>query len=263
MSGIDSIVKRTGTPKKTPAQEAKETKDKQDEIVKELVKETPGQPQEKRKPGRPRSNSTDKTSAAAPKSPRSLPDIPLDSAPKTGFQPQQSNLTIAQKIANGIVIQNLSAHCKMFPNVVADNLVGYNPHLHTPEENQSIIDNIKKSARDNAILATLPYALDTTLESAEEMAMYFAVTNPEHSVSPYIMDLQGISGAVLQDPVLGTELKLLQCEIMQMLPENKWARIGLGLFSTISKVITANRKRRQFMMNSVQAPSDAAAYEQF
>lgn len=258
MSGIDKIVKQAGATKKTPSQEAKESKERQDEIVKELVKEPPAP--EKRKPGRPRSNSTDKP-PVTPKSPR-LPDIPLDSAPKTGNQGPAPQLDPAQRIANEMLVETLSALCAMFPHIVKNSLEGYNPHLHSPAQNQSIIDNIIKAARNKATLATMPFASEKVLQAGEDMAMYYAVTNPNSKVAPVIMDLQGITGAVLQDPILGTEIKLLQCQLLSALPDNPIFRIGFGLFTTISSVISHNRKQRQFAMNAGSA-IDPNAYQDF
>lgn len=260
MSSIDKIVKKAGGPRKTPGEEAREEKDKKEEIVKELVKETTPQqpPVEKRKPGRPRSNSTDK----APKSPR-IPDLPLDSAPKTARQQEASpGLTPAQKINNSIVIRNLTAHVHMFPEVVKDSLDNYNPHMHTPEENQGIIDNIVRAARDSTSLASMPFMIHKVLTSGEEMAMYWALANPGNKASPTILDLNGISSAIMQDPVLSTELKLLQCEAMKYMPDSPILRIGLGLASVVTGVLTTNRQRRQFAMRT-GGTVDPAKYEEF
>ena len=134
--------------------------------------------------------------------------------------------------------------------------------MHTPEENQVIIDNIVRAARNEAALATMPFASEKILQSGEDMAMYYAVSNPSSKISPIIMDMQGIAGAVQQDPILGTELKLLQCQLLGSLPENPLFRIGFGLLTTISAVISHNRKQRQFAMNS-GTTVDPTAYQEF
>lgn len=260
MASINKILANSSGSKKTPSQEAREAKDHQDEIVKELVKDSAPPPVEKKPRGRPRSSSTEKTAAAPKAPPSNLPEIPLNAAPVVGHAP--SPLSPADQIDNEMTIATLQAYTQMFPEIIGNKLDGYNPYLHPPAENKRIIESIASNARDKTTLATMPYAIATTLHKSEDFAMYWAVSNPTHRLSPMVLDLEGIASEVMQDPILSTELKLLQCELVKHMPKSPVLRIGLGLFNVVSTVMSNNKKRRQFAMNSA-APVNATNYEQF
>lgn len=261
MSAIDKIVKGGSAGKQTPAAEARADKEKKEELVKELVKDNVAAPApEKRKPGRPRTNSTDKQQQ--PKSPRaSSIELPMQ-APKTGTQvPNQSPVDL---IRNKMVVSSLQLYAQKFPEVVGDSLKGYNPFAHTPEENQSIIDGIIAGVRNQAEMEGMPVLTSAVLDLAEENALRFAYLNPGSPVSGHILDLQGISEAVQRDPVLGREIALLECQVGSILPKNPALRAGISLVRVVSTVMSRNRQLRQYAVEQASAPPpDPDKYKEF
>lgn len=244
--GIGSIIK-DHRPTPTSTADEKAAKQKQDEIVKELVPDQ--QAKEKRPVGRPRKNSADgpvpapaPTQRATSKSPSrktsgiDLPQVP----PKTGTEhPEVTAEEAARQIGNRAVIRQLRAYCRRFPDFAPP--PGYNPHLYSPEQNRLVIEEIKEAVRSEIEFLTAPCLVSDGIVQAEVAATAWAVQqDPGNPLAKAVGNLQSASSAILGDKAISLDLGLLECEISGFLPKNPYLRLAINVARVLMTVWNRN-----------------------
>lgn len=246
--GIGRII-QDHRPAPTSASEEKAVKQKQDEILKELV---PEQPKEKRPVGRPRKNSADGPVPATPNTPQrasskspsrraagvDLPQVP----PTTGTDhPQVTAEEAARQIGNRAVIRQLRAYCRRFPEFAPP--PGYNPHLYTPEQNRLVIEEIKEAVRSEIEYLTAPSLVSDSIVQAEMAATAWAMQqNADNPMAKAVGNLQSASTAILSDKAINLDLGLLECEISGFLPKNPYLRLGINVCRVLVNVWNKNKQ---------------------
>lgn len=256
MSGIGRIIS-DHRPTPSSAAEEKASKQKTDELVKELVRDAPTG--EKKGPGRPRKNSAD---AATPrpksKSPsgRNLPDLP-QMAPKTGVQSDAQTVTAedaARMIGNKSVVSQLMVYCKRFPQHAPP--AGYNPYMYSPEQNALVIDAIKTAVGAEIEMLTAPCLISDVLTQGEQTATMWAVTNPQHPAAPVVANLQSASSALLSDRAVSLDIGLIECQLTGLMPKNPYLRLLINAVRVLARVYTTNKTATVEMVNKQKAFSE-------
>ena len=225
--GIGDII-TNHKPDHKSKEDAKATKERTEEIVKELV---PDPPAPKPKLGRPRKNSTEKP--PTPKTPPRTADLPA--VP----QQEESASKVADQIANRAAIRRLAVYCKRFPQF-SPPPGSYNPHLHTAAENRLVVDAIREAVRAEVEFLTAPALISDTIRNTEGMALAWAIQNADHPASPHLMQLHTAADAVLRDPAVDLDIGLLECELTGYMPESPVLRLLVNVARVLSKVWTEN-----------------------
>lgn len=253
--GIGDIIK-DHVPSPSNTAEGKARKEKLDEIVKEIVPEAAAPP--KKKPGRPRKNSDptpgpSQTPPPTPKSPRAstrgVPDL-------LGKQ-QDAAQTTAEQVANDIenqaVIRELMMYCRKFPQFSPPPT--FNPYLYTPEGNRKVIDAIKNAVHAEVEFLTAPALITDSFAQAERGAMFWAMTNQDNPLAPLVAKCQNATNAILSDPAVDLDVKLLECQISGFMPKNPTLRLCINIGRVLLKTIANN--------SVVLEQQEPAAYSEF
>ena len=240
-TSVGKVIKNN-SGKQQDSKTSKENKQKTEELVKELVKdcETP-----KRGPGRPVGSGKKTPPSTSPSRPKTPPIglNEMNSDTRTG-----PRLSPADEIRNKIIIERMRLYIKKFPEYNRF-FEGFNPYNHTPKENQEIMDSFLDLIHSEIEFHTAPAAISTFFESAEDAATVWAMENPENVASEVISDLCGVSGAILKDPAVSLDIRLLECEINGYLPKNPKLRLILNIsrviFSYYGKSKLAGKTKNQ------------------
>lgn len=246
-------------PTLAPSEE-KAAKNKQAEIVKELVPDNNAAAVEKRGPGRPRKNSGDtpqpkpRANSKSPSRKAGEPELP-HVAPKTGTSSNVTAEEAAAAIGNQSVVRQLRVYCKRFPQFAPP--AGYNPWLYSPEQNRRVIDEIKQAVKAEVEFLTAPCMIRDSIGEAERIATLWAVTHPDSPASSTILQFRNASSAVLSDPAVDLDLALLECEISGFLPDSPIVRLLINTGRVLLKVFNNNAAQPQ------QAQTDEKKFSEF
>lgn len=242
--GIGDII-ANHTPSPASSAEAKSRKEHTDEIVKELVGDLATEAPKKKGPGRPRKNS-DPGQQARPQT----PPPPKSPTPKKrvtpgpdilGKQEAAENVSAQQaanEIENHAVIRQLSLYVRKFPQFAPP--AGFNPYLHTPDQNRQVIAAIIRAIHCEIEFLTAPALIRDGIRQSENGAMLWAVTHQDHPAAPIIASFHQASEAVLSDPAIDMDLKLLECQISDFLPTNSYARLAINVGRVLLKTFAQN-----------------------
>lgn len=232
-TAIGKIIKEAGAaPDKKAA--AKEAKQKTDEIIKELVADVPQPQLTKKGPGRP------KGSGASPGRPKTPPRPPTLEEMNSSPQFKQPNLNPADKIRNEMAIHKLRMYVRKFPEY-SKFFEGYNPLEHHPDDNEKIITSFLELIHMEVEFATAPAAISDVIQGAEQAAVVWAVKNPNHPAARIVEDLSGASNAILSDKAVSLDLRLLECEITNILPKNPKLRLCVNICRTLASHWSKNQ----------------------
>lgn len=239
--GIGGILKdHRPTPEKA---EGAARKERVEEIVKELTPPDAPPAEPKRKPGRP------------PKSTSKSPSRRMSDPPPMQQQQQpESAEAVADAIANKAMIRRLRIYARRFPQFAPH--PGYNPHLHSARENQLVIDAIKEAVRAEVEFLTAPALISDTIRSAEQGAMYWAMSNPENPAAETIFQLHNVADAALRDPAIDLDIGLLECEISGYMPESPFLRLLINAGRVIARVFSENQLAKVAPKNSGPPPEE-------
>jgi hypothetical protein len=231
-SAIGKIVSEAGSNDKKAS---KEQLQKKEEIIKELVNEVTTQEQPKRKPGRPPGKSPS-TSPGRPKTPP--PSINEMNSNQTPLRRGPADTAAA--IRNKMFVQRLRLYVRKFPEYAVF-FEGYNPYDNHPDENEKVLSAFLDMIHSEIEFATAPAAISTAIDSAEDVAVGWAISNPGHPVSAVIEDLSGVSKAILNDKAVSLDIRLLECEISGFLPKNPKLRLIMNIGRTLLGYYSKNR----------------------
>ena len=250
MSGITKILEsHTPGQAKPSAKEQAKKLEEAAELVKELVapdsdlQAAPAQQPKKR--GRPPNPKPQTPPSTSPRVPRASPpglEIPIGEVPRTG---KKTYPDPASAIKNKARIRQLRQLKSLFPALCAEELANYNPHMHTPEENEMVIESIKDAVRNEIEMRTLPSITESSILMAEDACMTFAASNPDNPISSHILDFRGTASHILQDPSASMDLALMQCEMIDFLPSNPMIRFAMNAGLVAFRTWRHNRDYRQ------------------
>lgn len=248
-TAIGKIIKEAGGAANDKKNAVKEAKQKTDEIVKELVNDSQQPQLTKKGPGRPKGSGT---SPGRPKTPpRTLEEI-------NGSPQFRAGLNPAEKIRNEMAIHKLRMYIRKFPEY-SKFFEGYNPLEHHPDENEKIISSFLELIHLEVEFATAPAAICDAIQGAEQAAAYWAIKNPTHPAAKIVEDLSGASNAILSDKAVSLDIRLLECEITNVLPKNPKLRLCLNICRTLA----SHWSKNQLNTVSHEGPPSVASSETF